>query len=370
MQDVIINCSMKIATMVRAYMPVPRPPDILYAPIDLAVEIAEGLHERGHKVDFYAPEGSKLPMPVKTMGVKPLVTNGEQWEKHLATIKPHIHYVPWLWDFKMVREMFERAARGEYDVLFFHHPEVALPFIEQYPDVKVVSTLHDPLYDWYAEIFGMYRSANSQLVSISNHQRVGRNDLPFAATIYNGVDVDQFAFQPLPDDYLLVSGRIVPEKGIAEAVQVARETGENLVIAGLLFPAQQEYFDKQIRPFLNDKIRYVGYVDRDKLVPYYQRAKALLMPISWDEPFGRTITEAMACGTPVIAFNRGSVPEIVAHGKTGFIVDTTQEMADAVKKIKDINRRTCRDHVVKYFSAEKMISDYEKLFTRLCQQAA
>lgn len=356
--------------MVRGYLPIPRPHDILYAPIDLAVEIANGLQSRGHEVTFYAPEGSRPGTSLKTLGLRPLVTNGEQWAQHIATIKPHLHYMPWFWDFKMARDMFERADRGEYDVLLFHHPEIALPFIEQYPNVPVISVLHDPLYDWYGEIFGMYRSKNSHLVSISNHQRQGRKDLPFIATIYNGVDTKQFSHQEKPGEYLLVSGRIVPEKGIAEAVQVARQTGERLVIAGLLFPADEPFFDEHIKPFLNDKITYVGYIDRESLTPYYQNAKALLMPVKWDEPFGRTMTESMACGTPVIAFDRGSVREVIKDGKTGFIVRDVPSMVAAVKKLDTIKRQDCRDHVVDTFSSEKMILDYETLFTKLLRDDA
>lgn len=346
-------------------MPVPRPHDIVYAPIDIAVEIAKALKHKGHDVDFYAPEGSTLPLPIKTLGIQPLVRNEDEWVAHLSNLKMHIHYVPWLWDLPFARRMFEEAHKGTYDALFFHHPEVALPFLKQYPDVTVVSVLHDPLYDWYGNIFDMYRSPRSWLVSISDHQRANRSDLPWAGTIYNGVDTQEFTFSPTHKDYLLFSGRIVPEKGAAEAVQVARKTGDKLVIAGLVFPKDKPSFDKHIKPFLNDKITYVGYVDREKLVPYYQGAKAMLMPIQWDEPFGMTMVEAMACGTPIIAFNRGSVPEIVKHNETGFVVDTIDHMAEAVKRIDSIDRRVCRNHVMGRFSIEKMTEQYAALFQKL-----
>lgn len=357
---------MKIAMMVRGYMPVPRPKDILYAPIDLAVAIAKGLADKGHSVDFYAPETSKLPAPVetKTLGMRPLVTNGKEWAKHLETIKPHVHYVPWLWDNKFVEEMFERADKGEYDVLFFHHPELALSYARRYPRVRVVSVLHDPLYDWYADIFKLYPSPNIALVSISDHQRRDHPEVPFAETVHNGVDTAQFSFNAKPGDYLLFSGRIVPEKGVAEAVQVARKTGQKLVIAGLVFSADQDYFDTFVKPFLSEDITYAGYIPREDIAPYYQNARALLMPVTWAEPFGMTMVEAMACGTPVIAFNKGAVPEVIQDGKTGFIVDSVDGMAAAVSNLPGIDRRDCRQHVEAHFSLQAMVDRYEALFAR------
>lgn len=355
---------MKIATMVRSYMPVPRPSDILYAPIDLAVAISEGLASRGHDITFYAPEGSKLSpnIHIQSLGLQPLIHNEKQWVDHLNTIKPHLHYVPWLYDNKYVQDMFERASQGEYDALFFHHPELPLPYAQRYPDVKVISTLHDPLYDWYAKMFDMYPSPNAKLVSISNNQRDGRPDLNWAKTIYNGVNTRAFAFSEKPGDYLFFSGRIVPEKGVAQAVQIARATGERLVIAGLVFPNDQAYFDEHIKPYLNDKITYVGYIQREKLASYYQNAKALLVPVQWAEPFGMTMVEAMACGTPVIALNAGSIPEVIAHGKTGFVVDTIEDMNRAISQLDTIKRKDCRERVEKLFSVDTMVQSYEQLF--------
>lgn len=355
---------MKIATMVRSYMPVPRPSDILYAPIDLAVAIGEGLASRGHDVTFYAPEGSKLSSKVhlQTLGLQPLVKNEKDWVSHLNTIKPHLHYLPWLYDNKYVEDMFMRASRGEYDALFFHHPELPLPYAHRYPDVKVISTLHDPLYNWYADMFDLYPSPNAKLVSISDSQRDSRRDLNWAKTIYNGVDTQAFAFSEKPGDYLFFSGRIVPEKGVSQAVHIARQTGQRLIIAGLVFPNDQPYFDQHIKPYLNDKITYVGYIEREKLATYYQNAKALLVPVQWAEPFGMTMVEAMACGTPVIGLNTGSIPEVVAHKKTGFVVNTVQDMIQAIPQLDSISREACRQRVEGLFSVGKMVQSYEELF--------
>lgn len=361
---------MKIATMVRGYLPVPRPKDILYAPLDIALLVAQGLAKRGHEVDFYAPKGSKPGVPVKHLGISPLFEDGEKWQAHLLEIKPHIHYMPLLLgDYPFVSEMYEQASRGKYDILYFHHPELPLLFAKQYPSVVTASTLHDPFLAWYQQMFQRYASPNSHLVAISNHQQ--RDDpASFAGTVYNGVDTEQFSFSEKPGEYLLCAGRVVPEKGFAEAVQLARKTGERLVMVGLLFSKDRPYFDKHIKPFLNDRIQYVGYVEREKLAPYYQKAKALLMPVTWGEPFGMTMTEAMACGTPVIALCNGSVPEVVADGETGFVVDTVEGMAQAIGKIDTISRTACRQRVERLFSVEKMVDGYEALFQRLIKSTS
>lgn len=360
---------MKIATMVRGYLPVPRPKDILYAPLDIALLVAQGLAKRGHEVDFYAPKGSQPGVPLKHLNVEPLFDTGEKWQTHLSEIKPHIHYMPLLLgDLPFVTDMYEQARKGKYDLLYFHHPELPLLFARQYPDVVTASTLHDPFLAWYRQMYGTYAGPNSHLVAISDHQKRESPD-SFAATVYNGVDTKQFSFSEQPGDYLLCSGRVVPEKGFAEAVQLARKTGDRLVLAGPLFVKDRPYFNKHIKPFLNDRITYVGYVEREKLAPYYQKAKALLMPVKWEEPFGMTMTEAMACGTPVIAFRNGSVPEVVADGETGFIVDSLDEMAGAIGKIDTISRAACRQRVEQLFSVEKMVEGYETLFRKLAKSS-
>ncbi len=149
--------------------------------------------------------------------------------------------------------------------------------------------------------------------------------------------------------FLLFVGRIVPEKGVKEAIEVAKKSRQRLIIAGTVFPANRKYFNEHVKPHLNDKIKYVGYIERSKLLDYYQQAKALLMPLQWEEPFGMNMIESMACGTPVIALRRGSVPEVEVHNQTGFIADSIDEMAGYVAKLKTIDRTACREHVVKNF---------------------
>lgn len=356
---------MKIATMVHGFIPAPRPAGIAYAPIDLAVDISEKLVERGHEVDFYGPNGTHLCANVKTLNIRPLVHNQKEFQSFIVDINLLSHNIPVLWDQFLVREMFEQARQGTYDLLHFHHPDIALPYLQFYPDVPVISTLHDPLFVLYRELLEMYQAPNQFYVSISDNQRIPAPDLQYAATVYNGIDTELFSFSEEHDDYLLFAGRIVPEKGVKEAIQVAQQLNERLLIIGPTYQDQLEYFEQHIKPHLNEKILYLGFVEREQLVRYYQKAKALLMPIQWEEPFGLTMIEALACGTPVVAFRRGSVPEVLVDGETGYIVDTTAEMAEAIKKIDKIKPKKCRAHVEQNFSIKTMVDGYEAAFTKL-----
>lgn len=261
--------------------------------------------------------------------------------------------------------MFARAKKGEYDLLHFHHPETALPYASLFPKVPVAYTLHDPIFGWYNDIFEMFRSPNQFFIAISDYQRSKAPNLQFAGTVHNGIDTNQFSFQKNHGQYLLYAGRVVPEKGVHEAIKVAKQTGLKLLIAGPIYDDKKDYFTKQIKPHLNDQIQYLGFVDHQKLVGYMQKAKALLAPISWDEPFGLTLIEAMACGTPIIAFRRGSIPEVVKHGRTGFIVDNVKEMVNAVGMVGKIDRADCREHVLEHFSEQIMIDNYEATYKNI-----
>ncbi|HYG83294.1 MAG TPA: glycosyltransferase family 4 protein [Verrucomicrobiae bacterium] len=359
---------MKIATMVRGYIPAPRPADMVYAPIDLAVAISEQLTKRGHEVTYFGPNGTHLRAEVETRNLRPLAHNYEEFAGLLKNIDALSHHVPGMWDAYLVREMFERARQGEFDLLHFHHPESALPYVHLYPDVPVIYTLHDPINPLFREVLEMYQTPSQYFVSISENQRIPAPDLPYVATVYNGIDTDVFELTEEKDDYLLFAGRINQQKGVKEAIQVAQQTDHRLLILGPIYADQQEYFDQHVKPHLNEKILYLGFVERETAVRYFQKAKAFLMPIQWEEPFGLTMAEAMACGTPVIAMRRGSVPEVVADKKTGYIVDSVTEMAEAVAKVKRIKPENCRKHVEERFSTDKMVDGYEAAFQKAIEQ--
>lgn len=359
---------MKIAIMVRSFIPMPRPRDMIYAPIDLAVAIAKGLGARGHQVTLFSPLGTEVHgenVTVETLNLRPLVRNQAEFEDLLDNTDLLANGQLQLWDRYMVNRMYKRAASGEFDLLYFHHPESALATATEYPTVQTVYTLNDPIYPWHKELYEMFASDNQHFISISNNQRRDAPDLPYLATVYNGTDLELFTFSEEHEEYLLFSGRITAEKGVKEAIHVANEAGLKLLIIGPVTHGSQEYFDRYIKPELNENILYLGRMDQDQLVKYYQKAKALLTPIQWEEPFGLTTVEAMACGTPVISLHRGASAEIIEDGKSGFIVNSLNEMVEAVAKVDQIKRLDCRARVEQAFSYELMIDHYEQAFMKL-----
>src|SRR5215471_7074158 len=223
---------MKIAMMVRGFIPAPRPVDVAYSPLDVALAIAESLARKGHSVDLYSPSGSSAKVATKTRGLRPLVKSRADMESLTQNTDLIAHYMPGLWDHYLALDMFKRASKGDYDLLHFHHPESVISLVGLFPKVPVVYTMHDVLHDWHPDIFKLFNTPNQYCISISNNQREDAPDLPYASTVYNGIDPDQWQFSSTHDNYLLFVGRIAPEKGVKEAVDIARQSGERLTIIG------------------------------------------------------------------------------------------------------------------------------------------
>lgn len=349
--------------MVRGFLATPPPNDIAYSPASVAKNIAEGLAARGHEVTFFGPEGTSLATNIETLGVRPFVKTSQEMDDAVGTTDLFGDYRFGLFDSILAREMLERANNKEFDCVVFHHFESSLPLAKLYPQVPVIYILHDHINEARKEAIDAHASDNQYFISISDSQRRDAPDLNYAATVYNGVDIEHFEFEDNAEEYLMFSGRIVPEKGVKEAIQAAIHTHRRLLIAGILSSAHHWYFDEHVKPFLNDRILYLGMLDKDQLVKYYKKSAGVLMPIQWQEPFGLVMAEANACGTPVIAFNRGAVPEVIAHEKTGYIVDNSAEMIMSIEKLGKIKRRDCRAHVEKHFTTDIMVNNYEKVLS-------
>ncbi len=227
----------------------------------------------------------------------------------------------------------------------------------------MVTTIHGFSSPKILSVYKKYNNSTTY-VSISNSDR--SPDLDYAATVYNGIDTHEFTFCPCPKEYLLFFGRIHPEKGTYESIQIAKQSGKNLIISGLI--QDQEYFDNKVKPFINDnEVVYVGNSgpqERDKLLG---EAYALLHPVSFEEPFGLSVAESMLCGTPVIAFNRGSMQELIVDGKTGFLVNTIDEAAEAVKNIRSVSREYCREFSSSKFSRQKMVEGYLEVYKQVME---
>lgn len=358
---------MKIAMMVRGFMTTPVPKGIAYSPATVAQSIAEGLENLGHEVTFYGPEGTNLKVShIETCSIRPIVVDQPQFEEMTSTVDLFRDYLPSLYDTKMARHMLLEASKGTYDCVIFNHFESSLPLASLFPTVPIINIVHDYIDETRRQMIEMHHSDNQYFISISDSQRQGAPDLNFAATIHNGIDLDRFTFQQDPEDYLVFSGRITPDKGTKEAVQVAVQSNSRLLIAGNLSKVDYWYFDEYVKPYLNDRILFLGMLEQEQLVKYYQKAKALLMPIQWEEPFGLAMAEANACGTPVIAFRRGSVSEVIADNETGYIVDNSAEMIMSIAKLDRLNRQKCRKRVLENFTLEKMVKKYESTLTEIC----
>ncbi len=345
--------------MVRGFLQTPVPSELAYSPAGVAKSIAEGLAKRGHEVTFFGPEGTSLQTDIETLGLRPLAKTTAELDEIVSTTDLFSDYQPSLFDARFAREMLERAKKKEFDCVVFNHFESALPLAKLFPTVPIVYILHDYIDEPRRRAIEMYDSPNQYFVSISNNQRRDAADLRYIKTIYNGINTDDFSFGQSAEDYLMFSGRITPTKGVKEAVQAAIQSGRRLLIAGNLSKQDFWYFDEHIKPFLNDRILYLGLLDKAQLVKYYQKAAALLMPIQWEEPFGLAMAEANACGTPVIAFNRGAAPEVIVNNKTGYIVDNSAEMIMAIQKIDKLKRKDCREHVLRHFTEAMMVDGYE-----------
>jgi glycosyltransferase involved in cell wall biosynthesis len=202
-----------------------------------------------------------------------------------------------------------------------------------------------------------------RLVAISDAQRQAAPDLNWIGRVYNAVDVSTYPVGHGDDGYLLFLGRFCPEKGAHLAIDAARAAGRSLVLAGKLNEAaEHEYFDDAIRPRLGANVTYVGEADGEMKRQLYGAAAAVLFPIQWEEPFGLVMIEAMACGTPVIALDRGSVAEVVEHGVTGFVVERPEDLVGAIRKVGGIDRGSCRRHVQQHFDLPAMVDGYEQIF--------
>jgi glycosyltransferase involved in cell wall biosynthesis len=221
----------------------------------------------------------------------------------------------------------------------------------------VITTIHGFSSPKIIPVYKKYNSTG-HYISISNADR--SPDLDYLATVYNGLNTKDFEFNDKPGDYLLYFGRIHPDKGTVEAIEIAQKSKRRLVIAGII--QDENYFNEKIKPQLNQQIEYIGPAGPERRNALLGKASALLHPINFNEPFGMSVAEAMLCGTPVIAFNKGAMPELIKHEQTGFLVDDVDEAAEAVDLLKNIKRLDCYNWAVSKFSSDKMVSDYLKLY--------
>jgi len=259
-------------------------------------------------------------------------------------------------------------ARGEYDIIHDHTWKEGL-CSAAFMDIPVVHTLHGPFNDENIRFYSLFKGYSGiHFVTISDYQQTCLPGLNYAATVYNGIDLSRYPYSEDKEDFFFYIGRFNEEKAPHLACEVAEKLGEKLILAGKVNEeAERSYFAQYIKPHLSDKIKFIGELghwSKEKM-DLFCRGKGYLYPIQWDEPFGITMAEAMACGTPVVTLKRGSTPEVVAHGITGFVVQTMDEFIDAVKRVDEINPQKCRERVENMFTARAMIDSYERVYIKV-----
>ena len=266
-----------------------------------------------------------------------------------------------MWECLHISELFDHA--GEFDIIHNHFDFLPLTYTGL-TTTPVMTTIHGFSSPG---ILPVYKKYNGKVfyVSISDADR--SPDLDYIKTIHHGIDIRQFDFQPVPDDFLLFFGRIHDDKGAKEAIEIARGCGRKLVMAGII--QDEDYFKKHVEPFIDDRqVIYVGNVGPEKRNDLLGKAGALLHPINFNEPFGLSVIESMACGTPVIAINRGSMPELIQDGKNGFLISSNDEAIKAVARVKGIDRAFCRKTVEENFTIDIMVEKYIAVYERLLEK--
>ena len=261
------------------------------------------------------------------------------------------------------------AKAGDFDVIHNHSgpPSEIGMALSCMVDVPFLTTLHNPLLDETRFIWSNYRGWYS---AISKTQTTMLPELPLARSagvVYNGIDVATFPFESAKDDYVLFIGRMAPAKAPHLAIEVAKRAGARIVLAGkVALPEEHMYFHECIEPLLDGKqVTFIGEADGVQKRELYAKARAVLVPLMWDEPFGLVMIEAMACGTPVIAFKRGAAPEIIVDGQTGYLVNDVDEMEAAMGRLSAIDPLVCRAHVESYFGPEALADGYLKVYRQM-----
>lgn len=339
---------MKIAQVAPLWERVPPP---AYGGIELVVShLTDELVRRGHDVTLFATGDSQTLARLEA--VYPRAIRLEPHVKDYAT-----------YEMLELSQVYEQAA--EFDIIHSHVGIAALA-IAALVKTPTVHTLHGSFMPDNRKLYNLHRQ--QPYVSISDAQReLGLN---YLRTVYNGINPTDYPFKAEPQDtpYLAFLGRLSPEKGPQQAIAIAKQTGWRLKMAGKIDMFNRQFFEQEIAPQIDGKqIEFLGEANHAQKAELLGNAAVTLFPISWREPFGLVMTESMATGTPVIGINLGSVPEVISHGKTGFVCQSYEEMAAMIPSALELDRQTCRDYVEKKFSVTQMVDGYEAVYRQLIE---
>jgi glycosyltransferase involved in cell wall biosynthesis len=319
-------------------------PPVHYGPWEqMASNLAENLVKSGVEVTLFATGDSYTSGKLNAVVEKGYETLKGQDAKVLECLH--------------ISNLMEQAS--QFDIIHNHFDFLPLTYSKMIK-TPMVTTIHGFSSEKIIPVYQKYNH-NTHYVSISNSDR--NDKLNYLATVYNGLNTEEFTFNPSPKEHLLFFGRIHPDKGTAEAIIIAKKANKKLIIAGII--QDQDYFNYEVKPHLNNDIQYIGPIGPEKRNILMGESLALLHPINFNEPFGLSVAEAMMCGTPVIAFKRGSMPELIDNRITGFLVNNIHEAIEAIQKLGIINRSHCSEIAKKRFSAQTMATNYLNLYQQI-----
>ena len=345
---------MRIAQVAPLYESVP--PKLYGGTERIVSYLTEELVRLGHEVTLFASGDSETGAKLVPACPRALWEDGNCRE----TLPHHV---------RLMELVFQDVSR--FDILHFHCDYLHFPLLRRHP-CPSVTTLHGRIHrPDLGPLFAEYPDV--PLVSISDNQRGPIREANWQATVYHGLPRGLYTYCGQPGDYLAFLGRMSPEKGVDRAIEIARLAKMRLKIAAKIYPEERAYFRDRIEPLLRQSgewVEYIGEVGGREKDEFLGNARALLFPIDWPEPFGLVMIEAMACGTPVIAWRNGSVPEVITDGVTGFIVDSTEDAVRAIGRVASLNRRVCRRVFEERFDAARMARDYLDIYRRLVDRGS
>jgi glycosyltransferase involved in cell wall biosynthesis len=315
--------------------------------------LADGLVEHGHDVTLFATGDSRTKASLE----------------YVFESAPGPKFINSIWH-DTIHSLHVYRDVSRFDVIHEHTVWSGL-VAASVIDVPVVHTLHGP---FTAEMRQLYERIADRVwfVAISENQRAQMPELRYGGVVYNGIDTSLYPLRTEKEDFLLFLGRVTPDKGPVRALEAARAAGVHLVMAvKIASPEEERHWKDEVEPRLSEETTILPEIPLEKKVDLLSRARAVLFPIDWEEPFGLVMTEAMACGTPVIATPRGSVPEVIADEETGFIVPVdgyADSAAEAIRRLGDIDPGACRDWVENRFSKESMVTGYEAVLERALER--
>lgn len=357
---------LRIAILASNYIRIPPTPKYVSQGSAGAVEfivseITEELVRRGHQVTLFASGNSKTNAKLFSVYKK-----DSRLEERIGRYRRRC------FEHLLISQAYQLAQKGKFDIIHSHF-DIRTCGYAPFVKTPTVSTLHSPLDSFPIKNILKFYKNTQYYTPISNAQKKLFKNLNYTATVHHGINLAGIKPSFKKGKYFIVSGRMVENKGILNAIKAIMETDEKLLLVGKARSSLTEYW-KKIEPHIDGKkIIHLGFIPRKKLFSYLKNAKGLLFPIEWEEPFGLVMIEAMACGTPVITFDRGATSEVVKNGETGFIVKPLNKRRDpniegiieAIKKIDLINRKKCRRHVEENFTVEKMVNGYEEVYYKI-----